>query len=478
MGSFSLGGLRSPPKVLGEFHDCQQALLDGWWAAASVNGSSRAIAQLVRPCSVGYPEAMQSHPIYCGLDFGTSNSTVAIVTGGTTRLVPLENDRTSVPSAIFYPAEGEPPLYGRAAVVAYTDRKPGRLLRSLKSILGSDLIAERTAVGSTSRSFESILVGYVRYLKDRAESFAGSKITAVVMGRPVHFVDGNDAVDARAERKLGDIARAAGFEQVAFQYEPIAAALAFEDTLEADERVLVADLGGGTADFSVVEVGPQRRRQMDRAGDILANGGVRVGGTNFDMRLSLAAVMPHLGSRSKTLTDGELPRWPFVDLSTWHMIHRLDAAKSMTLLREILDDCAEPGLFRRLVEIVERRNGHRLAGLVEAAKIDLTTSDNCQIELDQLAAGVRVAASRALFERAICEELEKLAATAKSTIAASSRPASSISAMFLTGGTSTVPAVRLLLQSLLPTAKLVEGDLFNSVGFGLALDARRRYTQN
>ncbi len=420
---------------------------------------------------------MTSHPspILCGIDFGTSNSTIAIVRDGVTRLVPVEDSHTTLPSAIFYPSAGETPLYGRAAIAGYVAGEPGRLLRSLKSILGSDLITSRTAVGASSLSFESILVGFVAHLKARAEAFAGGPLTSVVMGRPVHFVDGNAASDARAEKKLGDIARAAGFSKVVFQFEPIAAALAFESTLTSDELVLVADLGGGTSDFSVVEVGPAKRDRIDRAGDILANGGVRIGGTNLDMRLSLAAVMPQFGSRAKTRTGGELPRWPFVDLATWHMIHRLDAPKPLAFLKEILDDCAEPEQFQRLVEIVKRRDGHRLAGLVETAKIGLTAEQAFIMDLRDLVPGLRIRATRGLFERAIAVDLGRLAGTVRATLAASGRPDAAVTALFLTGGTSAVPGVRRLLNEVLPAAKAVEGDLFNSVGFGLALEAKRRF---
>ena len=249
----------------------------------------------------------------CGIDFGTSNSTIAVVRDGETALVPLEDGHTTLPSAIFYDADGAAAIYGRAAIEAYTSGESGRLMRSLKSILGSELIMDKTAVGGRYETFENILVGYIRHLKNKAEAFSGSKIDHAIMGRPVHFVDDDAAVDARAEAKLGEIAREAGFTRVAFQFEPIAAALSFEHTLEHDELVFISDIGGGTADFSVVEVGPKRRAKKDRSGDILANDGIRVGGTNLDMRLSMAAVMPHLGSKSKTKTGRDLPRWPFVD---------------------------------------------------------------------------------------------------------------------------------------------------------------------
>jgi hypothetical chaperone protein len=413
----------------------------------------------------------------CGIDFGTSNSTIAVVQGGKTVLVPVEGSHTTIPSAIFYPAGGQSPLYGRAATAAYTAGDAGRLMRSLKSILGSDLISEKTAAGGQFRTFESILVGFLAHLKDKAEKFCGATLDEVVMGRPVHFVDGNDAVDARAETKLGDIAREAGFRTIAFQFEPIAAALSFEHALRSHERVFISDIGGGTADFSIVEVGPERRLRADRAGDILANDGIRVGGTNLDMRLSMAAVMPHLGSRAKTLKGRDLPRWPFVDLATWHRIHTIATQANFMTLRQILNDCAEPELFQRYVDVIKAGSGHAIAGRVEQAKIDLSHVDEVTIDLTEAIPGLNVEANTALFEEAIAGELERLGDAICATVAASAQPAEAITTVFLTGGTSAVPAVKRLLSELLPRAKAIEGDLFNSVGFGLALEAERRFAQ-
>ena len=413
----------------------------------------------------------------CGIDFGTSNSTIAVVRGDETTLVPLEDGHTTLPSAIFYEADGATAIYGRAAIEAYTSGESGRLMRSLKSILGSELIMDKTAIGGRYETFESILVGYIRHLKNKAEAFAGSKIDDVVMGRPVHFVDDDAAVDARAEAKLGEIAREAGFARVAFQFEPIAAALSFEHTLAREELVFIADIGGGTADFSVVEVGPKRRTKRDRSGDILANDGIRVGGTNLDMRLSMAAVMPNLGSKSKTKAGRDLPRWPFVDLATWHLIHTIATSKNMTTFREILADCANPKAFERYVEVIRRNSGHAIAGRIEQAKIDLSVNDTVDVDLRDVVNDFTVRATKKQFERAIAGELERLTGAAHATLATSDRTAADITTVFRTGGTSAVPAVKYLLAALLPKARAIEGDLFNSVGFGLALEAKRRFAR-
>ncbi|MEZ5776228.1 MAG: Hsp70 family protein [Hyphomicrobiaceae bacterium] len=418
---------------------------------------------------------MNPSPILCGIDFGTSNSTVAVVADGETTLVPLEDGQTSMPSAIFHPAGGEPPVYGRAAVAAYTAREPGRLMRSLKSILGSDLIAERTAVGGRMRSFEEILVGFVGHLKQKAEAHAGRPIRHVVMGRPVHFVDNDPAADRRAERKLGAIARAAGFTDVVFQFEPIAAAMCFEASLTEEETVFVADIGGGTADFSIVKIGRGHGSETGRAGDIRASHGIRVGGTNLDTRLSLATVMPQLGSRSLTEEGLDLPRWPFVELATWHMIHRIATPAKLRMLKEIQRSAAEPELFGRYMGVIERESGHLLAASVERAKIELSRVEEVRIDLDAAVPGVTLEATRTVLDSAISRELERLTGAVEATRSAAGEAGGQVGTLFLTGGTSAVPAVRSLLARAFGNARTVEGDLFDSVGMGLALDAQRRF---
>lgn len=413
----------------------------------------------------------------CGIDFGTSNSTIAIVRNGGTMLVPVEGDHTTIPSAIFYPADGDAPVYGRAAVHAYTGSEPGRLMRSLKSILGSDLITEKTAVGGRYVTFEDILVGFLSHIKAKAEAFAGAPITEVVMGRPVHFVDDNEAIDLRAQAKLGDIARQAGFTSIAFQFEPIAAALSFEHALDHRELVFIADIGGGTADFSIVEVGPDRRAKADRSSDILANDGIRVGGTNLDMRLSMAAIMPHFGSRALTKKGRILPRWPFVDLATWHRIHAIATPANMITLKQILADCEDPEPFGRYIDVITSHRGHLIAAAVEQAKIDLSARADVDIDLRAVVPRLSVHTDAASFEVSIADELERLAATVLATLKACGRKDTAITTIFLTGGTSAVPAVKRVMTQLLPRAATIEGDLFNSVGFGLALEAKRRFAR-
>jgi hypothetical chaperone protein len=210
-----------------------------------------------------------TRPDFCAIDFGTSNSALALP--GTDGLVELEPGFATMPTAVFYLADGpvhaaEPErLYGRAALAAYVDGLDGRLMRSMKSLLGSALLEQRTDVGGgRALRYVDVITGYLRHLRRRGEAEAGVPLTRAVLGRPVFFVDDDAERDRDAARALADAALAVGFVDVRFQYEPIAAAFAHEAAATQEQLVLVADIGGGTSDFSLVRVGPKRRQRLDR----------------------------------------------------------------------------------------------------------------------------------------------------------------------------------------------------------------------
>src|SRR6478752_3931610 len=186
----------------------------------------------------------------CGLDFGTSNTTLGTIENQAPRLVALEAGQTTIPSAIFYEVDGAV-LIGRKAIEAYVDGAPGRLMRSLKSVLGTALIDETTRLGRERTSFRGVIAYYLGAVKRRAEQATGRELRDVVHGRPVHFIDNAPDADRKAEDTLRTIARGIGFDDVTFQFEPIAAALDYERQITSEEVALIADIGGGTSDFSI-----------------------------------------------------------------------------------------------------------------------------------------------------------------------------------------------------------------------------------
>ena len=325
-----------------------------------------------------HPFASQgTEMIACGLDFGTSNSAIGVVRDGAAKLAPVEASNTLIPSAVFfdYEAKGRV-LFGNEAISAYVGQTEGRLMRALKSILGSPLIDEETSLGGRKVPLTEVVEIFVRHLKHKAEAFAGQEITAVVHGRPVRFVDDDDKADARAQDQLEAIARRVGFRDVAFVYEPIAAAHHYEQTVESEELVLIADIGGGTSDFSIVRVGPQHRGRTDRRRDVLANAGVHVGGTDFDTALSLAAVMPLLGLGTGLVEKNlPMPNALYHELAAWPTINFAYTYRNEREVAELAARAAEPEKVERLLAVLRRRLGHRLAFAVEDAKIALSAEE-------------------------------------------------------------------------------------------------------
>ena len=415
-------------------------------------------------------------PASGGIDFGTSNSTVGVVADGHAHLVALEDAHVTMPSAVFFNFEDNRTYFGRRAIQDYTDNAEGRLMRALKSALGSSLIHEKTRIKSRSVAFSEIIGAFIGFLKTRLEDAMGSEVERVVLGRPVHFVDDDPASDRAAQDELEKAARMQGFKHIDFQYEPIAAALDYEQTARGEELALIVDIGGGTSDFSIVRVSPERVRSPDRKQDILANAGVHVGGTDFDRLLSMASVMRELGYLTPT-SDGKrnLPAGYYFDLATWQRINALYTAKAMIDLRQIRYEAAQPELVERMIDVVRHRQGHALAAAVERAKIDLTAHDATSIRLDLSDEALCIPVARGQLHDAIAAAVDRVTATVARTLSEAQLSASRIDTVFLTGGSTSVPLLKDSILQMFPAARIVQGDMFGSVGLGLALDAERKF---
>jgi hypothetical chaperone protein len=414
---------------------------------------------------------------HCGMDFGTSNSTFAVSgCNAPARLLPLEDGKPTIPSAIFFSFEADAVFFGRQAMNEYVAGGDGRLMRSIKSVLGTGLFADTTRVKREALAFSDILGFFVAELKVRAEASLGETVEDIVCGRPVRFVDDDDDADALAQRQLEAAVRAQGYRHVEFQFEPIAAALDYEQQVTGEELALVADIGGGTSDFTVIRVSPQRARADDRKADILATAGVHVGGTDFDRLLSLKKIMPLLGYGTET-ADGKrpLPSAPYYDLATWHRINRLYNAKAIAELRSTVREARFPELAAMMLAIVEDRQGHRLASRVEEAKIALSEAPQTEFRFFTRDVALDSIVALGELQQAIEGATGAIARTIEGTVKAAGVHTAVINTLILTGGSTRVPAVSSVLRALFPAAKAVETDAFGSVGLGLALDSARRF---
>ncbi|MEW6999458.1 Hsp70 family protein [Colwelliaceae bacterium BS250] len=442
---------------------------------------------------------------FCGLDFGTSNSTFGTTINKDGEhspiLIPLEDNKVTLPSAVFFHFDDNCAYYGREAINEYIEGEFGRLMRSLKSVLGTPLMNENTQVKTANLPFVDIVSAYLKNMKMQAEQNSQQTFSHVVMGRPVHFVDNDLEADLLAQDTLEQAAIRAGFDEVLFQYEPIAAALEYEQQVDDEEIALIVDIGGGTADFSVVRISPERAQHAERKDDILANGGVHIGGTDFDRKLSLASVMPELGYNSyfkdknatanfeksfsirksvssDTYTESTkmmMPSYYYHDLATWHKIHTLYERPITHSLKDIAYRVENKQLIDRLIHLIHHREGHRLAIDIEQAKIDLTNAATAHLDLDYVEDDLTLEISETQLHDAVKTEISSIQAHAWRTVQDAGLVPTQITKVFMTGGTTAIPIVKQAIEAIFPHTDIVQGDQFGSVGLGLAIDASRKF---
>jgi hypothetical chaperone protein len=405
-----------------------------------------------------------------GIDFGTSNSAMAwLGAQGSARLIPLEGEALAMPTAVFYNAEDSSTHFGRDALKHYLEGTEGRLMRSLKSLLGSPLLLETTQIGHQQISFQDIIGTYLATLRERATRSLGTAPRRVVMGRPVHFVDDDPQRDAQAEASLRQAVQSVGFEEVAFQLEPIAAALDYEQRLTTESTVLVVDLGGGTSDFTVVRLGPERMKNANRGQDILATTGVHIGGTDYDRQLNLAQVMPLLGYKHIGPEQREVPSRVFFDLATWHLIHWQYQPKAISHAKTLRTNYSDLRLHERLMQVLTERHGHHMAHEVEQAKIRCSV-DNAEtaIELSVIERDLQATLGVTDMQAHLHALLARTVACARECVQRAGLTDTSLDAIYLTGGSSALRTFQQALQAEFAGVKLVEGDLFGGVALGLA----------
>ncbi len=422
-------------------------------------------------------------PIACGIDFGTSNSTVAIAGNGTKKLVPLEDNKTTLPSAIFFRPKMAP-IFGRRAIAGYTEGDEGRFMRGLKKILGTSLMDDKTNIGGRAVPFTEILQTFIGHLKTSAENAAGMPIDNLVLGRPVHFHDGNEAADKKSQATLEKIARAAGFADIEFLYEPLAAAFAHEETVQDEKLSLVVDLGGGTSDFTVIRIARDKMGRADRKDDILSTFGVRIGGTTFDYRLSLKNFMPELGlgTQYRDLFDKDkilhAPTGVYFQLSDWAHVNFAQTPKAIQETLDIKRRSLAPEKIARLLTIQENHLGHALLGEVEKIKIDLTEAEAANAQFHKLGLDFEFPVTRREFESAIQDDVSRVMNAIDESLRRAGVKEKDIDLLVLTGGSTELPIINTLIQKKFPHAAISQGNKLDSVGLGLAYRAANIFQIN
>ena len=325
-----------------------------------------------------------------------------------------------------------------------------------------------------------VVAGYLLHLKRLAEAELGAPIAQAVLGRPVFFVDDDPARDAQAAAALARAARAVGFADVDFQYEPIAAAFDYERTVQHEQIALVADIGGGTSDFSVVRVGPDRARRLDRKGDILANHGVHVAGTDFDRRVELDCILGAFGYGAfgpsvNGAPPREVPSAVYFDLATWHLINTVYTPQRVAELRTMRAFYAEPKHHARLMTVLDERLGHDLVARAEAAKIAVAAGGRTRIDLGLVEAGLAAGLDETQALAAVENDIARIVAAAEVTVQQAGLTPAGIDALYFTGGSTGLRLLAERVAAAFPQAVVVRGDRFASVVAGLGLHAARRF---
>jgi len=421
--------------------------------------------------------------ISAGIDFGTTNTTAAI-TGLNTypKVIPVEGNDCVIPSAMFFGENNNLIFFGRNAMKKYMDGDPGRFMRSLKRVLGTGLMKSGTSINGRPIGFQMVISAFLQNIKSKLDEAAGQNIDQVVMGRPVFFRDNDPVGDNRAEKELKQIAKDAGFKDILFQYEPIAAAFAHERLLKEEQLAAVIDIGGGTSDFTIIRLGGTCAKKIDRRQDILANTGIRIGGNDFDKRLSLETFMPEFGMgteyNSGTLAQPKylpVPTTYFFDLSEWSHVNSLYTYKNINMANRYWNGAGRDEKLGRLVEVMERQLGHKVLTRIEDAKIALSDQDEIKVPMDFLLSKTVLTATRKEFETSITEHTVKILDAAKECVKLANVKPEEIHLVVLTGGSTEIPFIRDKLCGVFPNAKISGEEKLSSVGLGLAFDAMRRF---
>src|SRR5271154_5547104 len=428
-----------------------------------------------------------------GIDFGTTNSSIALARGdGGVELVvfPTASAATESFRSVLYLEQRK--QAGRSQIKSFTGPQAiehylvaehkGRLIQSLKSYLTSRTLTG-TEVFGRRYTIEDLISRILTDLRLNAERQFGEHIRHATVGRPVRFVGAeNDEDDAFATERLRQAFLHAGFESVAFEMEPIAAAYAYESTLDHDELILIGDFGGGTSDFSLLHVGPGVRGRGRTAKDLLGNSGLGLAGDSFDARIVRKLVSPALGSDSFERSYAQAsdrpaniipaaPAWIYRNLERWHYLSFLKTRNVAEILKAARARAEPPDQIAALITLIEEDLGYQLHQAVQRLKVALSHDDSAQFKFRDGSMDIVAEVRRADFEGWIAEELRSIESCVDTLLAKSNIAAREVDRVFLTGGTSFVPAVRRIFETRFTASRVRTGNEFTSVARGLALRA-------
>ena len=413
--------------------------------------------------------------IVYGVDFGTSNSAIAIMQDGRETVIrgKAKDDKTES-SILFFPKwEMGKHYVGDQAITQYVESgMNGRLIQSAKSIL-PDTLFQFTWIHGVRYEIDDLIALIIKHLKQKADRTTNAEIKKAVFGRPAVFSD-NPEEDKIAEQRLRSAALKAGFEEVYFQLEPIAAAFSYEMKIAKPEIVLVADLGGGTSDFTIMRLDPQSARRKNRIPDIVATGGIHIGGNDFDTQIMWHKLVSYFGYGSQYKTWDKwlpLPVHLFRRLCEWERIPFLKARDTQEMLRKFLQSGNDKDAISRLITLIDKDLGFSLFKAIEGAKKELSYNHTAAITFEKLNLSINATLTLSEFNNFIKEKVAKFESYLAAFIDNSGLRDDDIDTVFITGGSSLVPTLREIFVRRFGENKIRGGETFTSVATGLALSA-------
>ncbi len=423
-----------------------------------------------------------------GLDFGTTNSAVARATPDSAQLASFataHGPTSTFPSILYFERRKQQSITrltsaaGPTAIEHYLEAEDkGRLIQSLKAYL-ADRRFDGTGVFTKRYTLEDMIALIVQHLLTGATASLGPLPKRVVAGRPVHFSNARDQGDDEfASARLLSALKQCGFEEVVFEFEPVAAAYSYERTLAHDELILIGDFGGGTSDFSILHVGPSVRRRGRTKDDIIGTDGVAVAGDAFDKQIIRNLVAPRLGRGSEYRSWDKflpVPSWPYEHLERWHYLSFLNTGKNLEMLERIRRDASIPERLEAFIHLIKNEMGYQLHEAVRRTKFELSSQDQATFEFASEPVAIKKTVTRAQFDRWIEEELTMIAECVDRLLGATGVAPADIDHVFLTGGSSFVPAVRQIFIDRFGVGKITGGEELTSVATGLALRAAEQW---
>lgn len=441
--------------------------------------------------------------MFIGFDYGTSNCAVAVMKDGIPTLLPLEGQSTYIPSTLCAPSresvsehlfrhckisplndigqqilkrsiafnrdEGidlmpEDIVFGQAALDLYlSDPRDVYYVKSPKSFLGASGLHE-----TQISFFEDLVCAMMKNIKDTAERSLQDTINDTVIGRPINFHGrGGELANKQAESILYRAAKRAGFNNIAFQFEPVAAGLEYESTLNSDQIILVVDIGGGTTDCSLIQMGPTYRAAQDRTQSLLAHSGQRVGGNDLDIFIALKQLMQLFGMESQSISGIKMPFlqfWNPIAINNVEAQKEFYSRQNLSALTRLKQEAKEPEKLARLLEVYNETLGYSLVRKAEEAKIALSDQVNYRAQINLLNETLDINIQREHLIESIESPKSKMIELVKEAV---NQGGVQPDAIYVTGGSARSPILHQAITQELPNIPIVRGDDFGSVTAGL-----------